>query len=338
MWVTLDMKDNDQLLKLTKFLQSNYKNNELFSINYYSELVKWFLTPKIPGTKFYAIGMENEKGELIGFISSSIVNLLIDNKAIQCGCVNFLCVHLDHRNKGITPLLVSKLMEQDPNVSLTQGTVFSGSGLPFNPTVKTTYYYRYLNVKKLVNNQFINSTNLSKRKIKMMERLYNNVRCNKINIRKMIESDLPAMYSIFNTNKNKYRVTYNYQDLDEFSKYFSNEDNTIYTYVVENDDNITDWISFYSLPYLVSNTREKIWTAHLLRLEITQTSVVDMMKNIFNICQQLDFDIFLTLNLFDINKHIKDLKLNTDDVNVDFYNYNYDIENISPEEWGVVIP
>ena len=116
------------------------------------------------------------------------------------------------------------------------------------------YYHRSLNPKKLVETGF---SGLRKNQtLQRMQKLYKLPSETKTsNLRKLEKKDIPALTTLLNNYLAQFAVSPVFTQ-EEAQHWFSPVDNVLFCYVVEDpkSGNLTDMISFYSLPSQVSQT------------------------------------------------------------------------------------
>jgi glycylpeptide N-tetradecanoyltransferase len=70
----------------------------------------------------------------------------------------------------------------------------------------------------------------------------------------MKKEDIKETYELFKTQNKKYKVSPNYT-IEEFEYWFLPKPKMIYSYIVECENKITDFISFYSVPTTVIDNK-----------------------------------------------------------------------------------
>ena len=160
-WSSFDVFDEKDLSELTDFLAENYISSEdqKFRLIYHKEFLQWALTP--PGYKRKWHISIRDGNKLIAFISCIPATISSTDIHDLIPLVNFLCVHKEYRSKRLTPFLITETVRQ---VDLTNITRYHPAQFLYTvntalPTkiCNTNFFYRPLNIKKLMNSGFLTS-------------------------------------------------------------------------------------------------------------------------------------------------------------------------------------
>ena len=129
-----------------------------------------------------------------------------------------------------------------------QAVYTAGVVLP-KPVATCRYWHRSLNPKKLVEVKFSHlSRNMTmQRQIKLLK-LPEMTKTE--GIRPLTAADVRSACQLLNGYLSKYKLVTEFNP-EEFAHWFMPRKNIIDTFVVENDGQITDMISFYTLPSTV---------------------------------------------------------------------------------------
>jgi glycylpeptide N-tetradecanoyltransferase len=345
-WKTLNINSEKDLKVITSFLNKYYNfNDNLVSLKYTTKLVKWcldyditdFNLKSIKTTSDWNIGIVQEN-KIIGFISAVPIYLSIKGNNYLTAEINFLCVHTKLRKLGVAPLLINELIRlvRTTNPKLLVAPIFTSKNLPFNKIFEARYLFRFLNIDKLRRINYCEKENHKNYEITIN---------NKINIQVMNDSHIQQAYNIFKKNIKEYDLSINFNNITHFKKYFGNIIKNghiygpIYSFVVLDENNdVTDWVSIYSSPYKIKGTDELLSVVNLLRLEITKTNVVDLMNNIFYITKHNNFDLFNIPELYNLNNKINNLKLDTCNAMLEYYTYNFNCGIINKNKVSLVLP
>ena len=79
--------------------------------------------------------------EIIGFIYSDIIDLMISNKLVRFRCVDYLCIHPSYRNNYMATLLISAIIKRNDTKT---PMIFKKdySKLPYCPVLSTAYFIK----------------------------------------------------------------------------------------------------------------------------------------------------------------------------------------------------
>ncbi len=348
-WKVFNINKKEDLNKIKFFLNKYYDDNDddddIFSFKYTSELISWCLNYEKRDFNLKNIKTKSEwnigivhKNKIIGFISAIPIYLFIKGKNYITAEINFLCVHSNLRKLGIAPLLISELIRlvRSTNPKLLSAPIFTSKNLPFNKILETKYFFRFLNLEKLRRYNYCMNEN---------HQNYDIIINNKIDIRIMDDSHIEQAYNIFKKNINKYELSINFDNINHFKNYYGNKIlngnlyGPIYSFVVlDKKRKVTDWISLYSFPYNIKGSKEILNVVNLLRLELTKTNLIDLMNNIFYITKKNNFDILNIPELYNFDKMINDLKLDTNNTKLEYYTYNFNCGKINKNKVSLVLP
>ena len=241
-WKSLDINNDKDLNDVYTFLENNYHDqNDLLTFKYSKEILKWFLLTIT--TNQYILTLQ-QQNNIVGLITMITKKLSIYNKPVNCGIINFLCVHKSFREKGFVPLLITEITRL-ANLDGIQQALYTSGHLLINPISSCTYYHRPINIKKLIEIKFV-SPNKSVTN-SMMCKLYK-IPSSKFSnrIRKMEHQDLEIVFDLYTKYISKFKIHF-LLTKDEFYNWFCNLDDTIYSYVITNEKVPTDFISFFKI-------------------------------------------------------------------------------------------
>ncbi|VVU94549.1 Myristoyl-CoA:protein N-myristoyltransferase, N-terminal domain [seawater metagenome] len=340
-WHHLDI--NQELPVLIDFLKRHFMSiNDCFTLNYQESLVKWFLDFKDEdfncksSPRLLSISIKKEN-KLLGYICAAPAYIKIGEKINETAIVNFLCIHKKLRKLRLAPLLIKELIRRCrvhlPHILISP--IFTAKYLPFQPILDAKYYFRYLNFEKLNNNRFVNVKNYENYDIPTLD--------SNITFRPMLPDDISQAYELFLKNIKDKKLSIYFKNKEQFTRYFSNKiidgelNGPIYTFVVTQNNKVTDWISCYSLPYQVEYNKNELQVLNLLRLEQGETDYLTLFNLMFKSAKELNFDLFCTLDFFDI-KNKSELKFESQDVEISYYTFNYDCGIINSSECSLILP
>lgn len=206
------------------------------------------------------------------------------------------------------------------------------------PITQTTYWHRSLNPKKLIEVGFSvlpPKTPLS-RYVKM----------NKIGdttkiegLRPMAIDDVEPVHQLLNNYLLRYKLNIQFT-VDEIRHFFLPREWVIESFVVEDENkNITDFLSFYSLPSsILRHETHKILNVAYSYYNVPNTvSITDLMSDALVIAKKKGYDVFNALDVHQNEEFFKELKFMVGDGNLNYYLYNWRINKILPGEVGIVL-
>ena len=161
------------------------------------------------------------------------------------GEVNFLCVHHLFRTKKLAPLLIKELTRRINMQDMWQAVYTAGVVIP-KPISTCSYYHRNINTRKLIDVGF--SSLPAGRKMQHHLKILNIKDQTTMPLRQMKEDDAPGVHKLLTEYLAKFDFSFKYS-VKEVRHWFTPRKGVIYSFVSTNaDGEITDLISFYSLP------------------------------------------------------------------------------------------
>uniref|UniRef100_A0A1I7SUF9 Glycylpeptide N-tetradecanoyltransferase n=1 Tax=Bursaphelenchus xylophilus TaxID=6326 RepID=A0A1I7SUF9_BURXY len=331
-WCNVDLLNDDELTELYKLLSDNYVEDDesLFRFDYSKEFFKWALLP--PGWKSeWHCGVRASKtNKLLAFIAAVPCKIKVRDAEIDMVEINFLCVHKNLRSKRLTPVLVKEITRRVNLTGIFQAAYTAGVILP-KPITTSRYWHRSLNPKKLIECRFscLGRNMTMQRTIK-----YYKLRNEPVHkVIRLEKRHLKGAYQLLTNYLSKF-LLHPVFSKKEFDHYFLPRDQVIYSYVIEKDNVVTDFISFYSLPSTVVNNSQhkKIVAAYSFYNVATSVSLTELMGDALICAHQDGFDVFNALDLMDNKVFLSDLKFGIGDGNLQYYLYNWKSPEMSPEE------
>ena len=239
-WSTIT--DDDDIKDLFYFLNKNYIKSEEFIFNYNLNFLKWYLTfPNVNKDLFITVKLEDK---IVGSIIGIPISIVSYDKNIKIVTINFLCVHRKIRNKYLAPLLIKEVTRRTNLMNIWQA-IFTDEVNIGESFCISKYYHRILNLNNAIEAKFINvSENLSYDNIDDSIKRSFNVDKAKYKFVLLKEEYLEEAYLLYKNFVKEKKIYYNYS-LDEFKHMFISRKNVTYTYILINDNKVTDMFNFY---------------------------------------------------------------------------------------------
>ncbi|CAI9782644.1 unnamed protein product [Fraxinus pennsylvanica] len=160
-------------------------------------------------------------------------------------------------------------------------------------------------------------------------------------LRKMELCDVPAVTRLLKNYLSQFVVA-PYFDDNEVEHWLLSQENVVDSYVVDSQDTheITDFISFYTLPSSILNNQNHsiLKAAYSFYNVSTRIPLLQLMNDALIIAKQKDFDVFNALDVMENESFLKDLKFGQGDGQLYYYLYNYRLSNaLKPSELGLVL-
>ncbi|KAF9052854.1 N-myristoyl transferase [Panaeolus papilionaceus] len=352
-WATLDIDDPVQNKEVYDLLSLNYveDDNAAFRFNYSSEFLAWALKP--PGYhKEWLIGVRvasNKK--LVAFISGVPMTLRVREHTIQVSEINYLCIHKKLRAKRLAPVLIKEVTRRVNLKGIFQAIYTAGVVIP-TPVTICRYYHRSLNIPKLIDTRFSYvPRNMTLARLMRINKLES--KTSLPGLREMENKDVEAVSVLFANYMKRFDMIPIY-DIEEMRHQLISgrgtgeigsggpgrrEGQVTWSYVVEDSNgNITDFVSFYSLPSTVINSAKYpiLEAAYLYYYasnvglkrgleneEELKKRLIALIGDALIIANEAKFDVFNALTLMDHVPILPDLKFGVGDGFLNFYLYNW---------------
>jgi len=338
-WMDIDMNKPEDVEEVYKFLTENYVEDEdgLFRFDYSKEFLRWALTP--PGYyQDWIFGVRVIKSKkMVGFITGIPVHTITNGTKIKMAEINFLCVHKKLRSNRLAPVLIKEVTRRVHLRKIWQAIYTSGTRIP-TPITQGRYYHRNLNPKKLIDIKF--SSLPPNQTIPRMVKLYRVNEEPKIEgIREFKTKDIAQVTKLLQEHLSQFKVHLRFTEEDVKHWLIPRKD-VIYSYVVEKDKKITDFISFYCLPSSVlKHPKYKVFRAAYSYYNVAKTvTMTELYTDALSLAVKEDFDVFNALDILDNLQVFDELKFSQGDGNLHYYFYNYKLAKpLEAPEMGVVL-
>lgn len=348
-WVTLDL-NTDDIKDVYELLHENYveDSSAIFRFKYSREFFNWGLKP--PGwKKEWHVGVRvKDTKRLVAFIAGIPLDLELHGKKIKSAEINFICVHKKLRNKRLAPVLIKEVTRRVNRADIWQAFYTAGVVLP-KPVTVCRYTHRPLNWPKL---QDVGFSGLPPNKTMedMIKKYELPSQTATSGLRAAEFKDVEQIYELYDAFHNRYEIVQRLSKEDIAHWFLGSTDETeakvnqkvIKTFVVEDaDGKITDFFSFYLLPFSVlenpahgqlnvaylfyyassvgiGKTREDKENQKLLKVRLSQ-----LIKDALIIAKQMDIDVFNALTSQDNTLFLEDLDFGLGDGYLNYYLFNW---------------
>lgn len=291
------------------FLRDHYVGNETFRLAYTPDTLKWIVDESAAIRK---------GGELVGYVSSAPIHVRIgEATTVHMVEINLLCVHASHRAQGLAPLLITEMKRRANRKGIWQAVYTARTLIP-TPILKSEYWHRLLDVKRLVKIGF-HRTNRSRD-------AFMEVRgpCAR-RWRRMTQDDVPKVVRILRAYLEKFTIA---PVVDE--DYVRRRVLPTHAYV---DDTCDDFISFYDVPYERVDGADTVMQAYRLYV------VGDVYNDAFILAKNLGYDVFNTLDVGVDTAHLDKMKCLKGNGYVHYYLFNWALsERVNPKDIHIIVP
>lgn len=300
--MSFNPQNEDECIIICNLLAENYiedpKNK--FRYDYRPSFMYWYLKSFIT----HNIGIL-ENNELVGFICGRLNNIMLCNSIKKFVEIDFLCIHKRVRNNKLCPILIQQLYKSFRNNNIYADDCIFTSEYKFtnndkfikaNDITFVKYYTRFLNIKKLIDAEYI----ITKTDIKIIKNIYS-LQNTKTNIKLIkvenINNDIDKCYELYNSYFKKFDL-YQVLTKDEFITKFINDNIIIYK-LVDINNNILDFISYYTLDVFVLKKNMKINDAYLFYYTNTNNYLKLMVEKLLDILKNNNIDTLIATNIMD---------------------------------------
>lgn len=338
-WCNMDFNNDQNINEITEFLNKYYveDKNGNFRLHYTTEMLRWLY--KDPNHIAVSVKYNtDDKKTIIGFICGKVTKMQINRKQLDLIEINLLCIHPKLRQKRLAPRLIKEITRQFNLKGYFYGIYTAATYLPA-PVTTIKYYHRPINIDKMVATGFTRLTNnLTVDQIK-----------NGIKIRgkpselfvKMEPDHVGSAYKLFN----KYMDKYNYHpiySLDEFNYLFMNND-FVSSYVLEDDNgNVVDFISYYTLKTKVltnnnSDKNEFLNIAYLFYYTCVNTTIYKLLNELIYVVNDNNIDVLTAFDIMENENVLTEVGFEEGSGILHYYLYNWKTKPIKNNQLATIL-
>lgn len=338
-WYDANIDDPKDLQEVYQLLRDHYVEDDdnMFRFDYSQNFLQWALKP--PGWKReWHLCVRTDKQKFIGFITAIPATISLYDKEHRMVEINFLCVHRNWRTNRLAPVLIKEITRRANVNGIFQAVYTAGISLP-TPVASCQYWHRSLNPKKLIEVGF--SQLKPKMTMSRTIKLYSLPATTQTpGLRQLTKGDCPSASKLLNNYLSKFKLRMVFS-VEDFEHWFTPVKEVIETYVVVNPqtNEVTDLISFYSLPssILKSPKHTKLNAAYSWYNVATTHPLTELMKDSLILAKKQGFDVFNCLAIHDNQSFLKELSFGAGDGNLQFYLYNWLAPPMEPHQVGLVL-
>ena len=335
-WSPLNVNDSVQMRELFDLLYNYYIEDvsNRFRLHYSIASLRWLLCP--PGyVSDWHVGIRVKTSKkLVAFISAIPLIVTIHDTIMESTEVNFLCIHPKLRSHHLAPLLIQEVTRRIGLKNRWTSIYTTGTQIT-KPLVTTTFYHRSLNIKKLVDTGF--TTIKPGVTMTSMKRLYSLQKEPTKKWRPMEQKDIEKCWVIFTAPAQKHTLMPVFT-VEEFLHWILPRKDVISSYVLETDDMITDFLSYYLLNTTVIGKSNEILGAYEYYSGITTLTRKEMIHDALILAKSEDCDVFTCIDIMGNEEHLTDLKFTLGTGRSHYYVYNWQCSTITPKEIGLILP
>ncbi|KAK0407205.1 hypothetical protein QR680_019073 [Steinernema hermaphroditum] len=337
----IDINDEGELNELYTLLSENYVEDGKFRMDYSHELLRWALGP--PGyRKQWHLGVratvesKDKKGKLLAFIAAIPITVRVYSQTVKMVKIDFLCVHKGRRSQKLTPGLIKEITRRVNLAGISQAAFTAGITEP-KPIAQCRNWHRSLNPRKLINVGF---SNLKPRMtLPLAVKFYNLPDTPKTpGLIPMETKHVNAAFKLLTKHLTQYDLVPVYTK-EEFAHFFLPRPKVVYTYVVEKDGKVTDFISFYSLPWSIMNhpKYKMLHCAYSFYNVATSVNLVELVNDGLILAKKEGFDDFVATDFMENKGFLEKLRFDMASANLLYHLCNCKCPDMKPQRVGLVL-
>ena len=294
-WVLIDINKKGELEKIYNFLIKNYYEVQEYKEQYSLDFLKWQFSPIENNPHKNILLSIQKKGKIIGFFSGLPLKLSVYGKEILTYNISFLCIDSDYRHKKLAEYMFKEMFRRSYLEKVFQNIFVSKLLIP-KPFAECTYYYA--NVKDKVKKYKLKKE--SSDKFRLMEK-----------------KDVKDVYNLISNSQKQFKI-YSIFSEEEIEHWFIPIKNVIYSFVKEDENNnITDFTSFYVVNALIDNMKEK-WCYIYFNIA-TSMSSEKLFENALVLAEQSGIDYYIGNSINNYENILKKYKFNSNIEDEDSY-------------------
>jgi glycylpeptide N-tetradecanoyltransferase len=265
------------------------------------------------------LGVREEKtNDLVGFIFSFPVKIMVNNSLHESVEVNFLCLEKRYRALKIAPILINEITRLNNQIEIFNA-IFTTGNIIAQPFARARYFHLPLNIEKLKRNEFLNFDfcsqitpyeNINKIKVLQIEKLAKN------------ETDMliELLNSYYSSNFDVFPIF----DVHTFDYLFLNNNKFIHSFVgYDSKCEIVSFISLYILESKVLKYNEKIQGAYIFHYFAKDSGyLLDTFNFLVASMHEIGIDVLNCLNIMNNYQFLESLGFQPGDGFLNYYLYN----------------
>jgi glycylpeptide N-tetradecanoyltransferase len=291
-WEDVMLDDITRLSNICDFLNKNYdiESKDRFRTLFTPEYIQWKLRDGLILTI-----KSKDSDKIYGVIGCYFRNMVVYDKSEIFGIPDLLCAIPLFRKKKIAYTLIDEMVRRIIKLGYLQGCFVTKKCVP-TPITTIRQYHRPLNYMKLKECNFIDIEG-DNVKINKFLQISEDVSTNYVEMTTVHLTDVLKLYNKFTF---RFNIHYEYT-VDELKKLLL-DNNIVKSYVIMKDDAVVDFVSYYKLPFHVTDSDQIINCAYLYLYSSENVNTSNMIKELLKILNKEDIDvltIYDTGNMYD---------------------------------------
>ena len=271
-----------------------------------------------------------KNGAIACFMMGTPINMITGKEQAKVLNIKLMCLHPKLRNKNMINLCMNEFTRIAGKQGYEHG-FFSGKRYVKKPFCETMVYNRAISVSTLIKHDFIKlGKDVTKESMRKALVLPEKPIPNFV---PMLEEHMEKAYALFNKYSNRYTV-YPVYTFDQFKQLFKNK--SVTSYVLLENDEVIDFISYYEQGVRAVKTNKIISTAHLFYYTSNIETVYQLIKNMIIVAKNKGMNLFCMYDIMENSDIISDLKFEKSN-NITYYNfYNWNCPELNKNQIGFI--
>lgn len=280
-WEDVIMDDVTRLMDICEFLNKYYdiESKDRFRTLFSPEYIQW----KLRGGLLIII-KSKDSDKIYGVVGCYFRKMVVYDKTEIFGIPDLLCAIPLCRKKKIAYTLIDEIVRRIIKLGYLQGCFVTKRCVP-TPITSIRQYHRPLNYIKLKECNFIDIEG-DDVKINKYLKISEDVSKNYI---EMSETHLDDVLKLYNKFTFRFNIHYNYT-IDELKNLLL-DNNIVKSYVIMKDNVVIDFVSYYKLPFSVTDSDKIINCAYLYLYSAENINSSDIIKDLLKILNKQDIDV-----------------------------------------------
>lgn len=268
-WCTVNVGNDDEMQEVYDLLYNHYveDNDAIFRFKYSPEFLLWAL--RLPGWRQdWHVGVRVKASRrLVAFIAAIPMTCKLTSlgNLIPTVEINFLTVHKKMRLKRMTPILIREITRRVNKQNIWQGLYTAGKVLP-TPITTCRYTHRPLDWLRLNDVGFSHLPAGATKAQKVAEYALPKDTQTK-GLRPMEKRDLDQVHALLHEYQERFELVqvFDKAELEHWLLGGEQRCSAIKTFVVETEGKVTDFFSYFLIPFSVLNhpTVKELGVAYL---------------------------------------------------------------------------
>jgi len=300
-------------------------------MHYSVDHLRWALPGDDP---FFRIGVRTQDNELVGFIASIPRVLGIYEVTVAMVEINFLCVSQKLRSAGLAPVLIQEITRRIKYRNKWQGAIYTAGSMLPHVMASARCFHRMLSVKKMIDvGFFARNKKLTMKGMIKLNSLPSETALG--GLRPMRRRDEGAVSALLNAFLAQYHLRYVFTKRT-VREQFTPKHGIVHSYVVENNGEVTDFISFYQIEMKVieGGSFRAAYSLYNVAGSVTWS---ELMQDALVLAQNAGCDVFNCTDVMENTRFLSNLKFHPGTGELQYYLYNWRAPPTRPGGIGVVM-